>query len=594
MHVLYPEVPRLAGLTEREHVTDHLDRGLRHSILRSFIPGLCAAGWTLAATAAGAQATFPDAGELQRRSQESLQPPPAARQPPAEPAPAQPDRTGPPITVRRFVVEGATLVPAEELQARLAPLLGRAASLGELQAAADGLAAAYRERGWFARAQIPPQDASDGTLRIRIIEGRFGRLRSTGEPGLRAHVPTIEALVGARLRPGAPYAQDALERGLLLANDLPGVQVDGVLQAGEATGTSDLALRIADQPLVSGHVGANNAGSRATGRAQANAQVALDNPSGRGDQATLGVLASEDLHYAALGYSLPLGSDGLRARVGASALRYRLGGSFSALDARGRSRTATAGVTYAVLRTGTGSLWISADANDAHDEDETLGITLRDRHVTTLPLAAWGERSDALGGGGFNTWRLAVVPGKVRLGVDAPLDAAGPGTAGSFVRVPFDVRRDQRVGDSTYVRVRMTGQWADGNLDSSQKFGLGGPYAVRGFPGDDGQGDAGVLLQVEWHHALAPAIDGFVFGDGGRIRQHMTTWPGWDARSTGRNSYGLAAAGVGFTWSPHASLQANLTVAWPLGGNPGSGIPDKNQDGSDIGPRAWLALAYRF
>jgi len=569
-------------------------RSLRRGLFRTFVPSLHAAGLALACAAAEAQPVVPDAGELQRRSQESLQPPPSSRQPAAAPGPAEPDRGGPRITVRRFAVEGATLIPEGELEARLAPLRGRPASMGELQAAAEGLADAYRERGWFARAQIPPQDASDGTLRIRVIEGRFGRLRSPGQAGLRANVPSIEALVGRRLPPGEPYSQDALERGLLLANDLPGVQVDGVLQAGEAAGTSDLELRIADQPLVSGFAGLNNAGSRSTGRAQANAQLALDNPGGRGDQATLGLLAAEDLHYAVLGYSFPLGADGLRARLGASALEYKLGDSFAALDARGRSRTVTAGVAHPVLRTGTQSIWFSADANEAHYQDETLGVTLRDRRVTTLPLSAWGERSDTLGGGGFTTWRLGLVPGKVRLGVDAAADAAGPGTAGAFTRVPFDLRRDQRTGDASYLRVRVAGQWADGNLDSSQKFGLGGPYGVRGFPGDDGQGDAGVLLQAEWHRALAPAFDGFVFGDGGHIRQHMTPWPGWDARSTGHNSYGLAAAGLGLNWTPTASLQASLTVAWPLGGNPGSGIPDTNQDGSRIGPRAWLALAYRF
>jgi hemolysin activation/secretion protein len=211
-----------------------------------------------------------------------------------------------------------------------------------------------------------------------------------------------------------------------------------------------------------------------------------------------------------------------------------------------------------------------------------------------LALSAWGERTDGLGGGGFNTWRVAVVPGRVRLGVDAPIDAAGPGAAGSFVRVPFELRRDQRLDAHSYLRLRVAGQWADGNLDSSQKFGLGGPNGVRGFPGDDGQGDAGALLQVEWHRALAPGLEGFVFADTGRIRQHMDTWPGWDTRNTGRNSYDLSAAGLGLVWNPLAALQANLVVAWPLGGNPGSGVPDTNQDGSSIGPRAWLALAYRF
>jgi hypothetical protein len=119
--------------------------------------------------------------------------------------------------------------PAEELAAQLEPWRNRAATLGKLRAAAEGLVGYYRERGWYARVQIPPQDSSDGTLRIRSIEGRFGQLRTEPAPGLRADAAAIGRVVGHRLQPGQPYSQDALERGLLLANDLPG---QGALQPG--------------------------------------------------------------------------------------------------------------------------------------------------------------------------------------------------------------------------------------------------------------------------------------------------------------------------------------------------------------------------
>lgn len=555
-----------------------------------------AAAAMLAALAASgvvqAQAV-PDAGRLQRQTEQGLTPPPAPAPPLARPA-APIDRSGPQLTVRRFAIEGATLIPAEELAAQLEPWRDRPAFLGELQAAAEGLVGTYRERGWYARVQIPPQDASDGTLRIRIIEGRFGRLRSEAAPGTRARIDSIEQLVGRRLQPGQPYSQDALERGLLLANDLPGVTVDGLLQAGEARGTSDLLLQVADRPLFSGQAAVNNAGSRFTGRAQASGQLALDNPGGRGDQATLNLLVAEGLRYAGLAYAAPLGADGLRARVGVTALGYRLGDSFEALGAKGHSRTATVGLAYPLLRSGARNAWLGIDAGEARYEDETLGVTRRDRRVATLALSAWGNDSDGFGGGGFNDWRLALTLGKARLGVDAALDAAGPDTAGTFARLAGELRRDQRLGGNFFLRARLSGQLADGNLDSSQKFGLGGAYGVRGYPADDGQGDAGVLLQLELHRPLAHGFDGFVFFDGGRIRQHQDPWAGWDTRASGNNGYGLAAAGIGLNWNHPAGWQASLVIAQPLGNNPGSGVPGHNQDGGETGTRTWLTLARRF
>ena len=47
----------------------------------------------------------------------------------------------------------------------------------------------------------------------------------------------------------------------------------------------------------------SNAGSRFTGTNQVNAQLALNNPGGHGDQAALSLVAAEDLRYAGLGYS---------------------------------------------------------------------------------------------------------------------------------------------------------------------------------------------------------------------------------------------------------------------------------------------------
>jgi hemolysin activation/secretion protein len=544
----------------------------------------------------------PNAGQLQRQTEQILSPP-AAAVPPVPSAPAAAiDRSGPPLTIERFAIEGASLIPADELARQLDAYRGRPLSLGELQAATQELVGYYRERGWYARVQLPPQDASSGTLRIRIIEGRFGRLlvepdtaRNTTQ---RTDTAAVERLVGSRLHSGEPYAQADLERGLLLANDLPGVRADGVLQAGEQGGTSDLALRIQDRPLFSGQVGLNNAGSRFTGRAQASAQLALNSPSGRGDQLGLSALAAERLSYAALGYSLPLGSDGLRANVAVSELRYRLGKDFAALDARGTARTVSAGLAYPLRRSAAFNLWLGLDVVEGRYHDDSLGVALRERRVSSLALSLYGNARDGWGGGGASEWRVALGQGRVALGQsgEQAQDAAGPRTAGSFTRLNYELRREQLLGESFYLRVRLAGQQASGNLDASQKFALGGPYGVRGYPGDDGLGDSGTLLQVELHRPLpwAVGLDGFAFLDGGVVRQHQNPWVGWDTRGSGRNSYGLAAAGLGLNWQSASGFSASAILAVPLGGNPGSGVAGRNQDGSRTANWLWLTLAQRF
>jgi hemolysin activation/secretion protein len=560
-----------------------------------------AAVLTLALTSTAQAQTAPvapDAGQLQRQTEQNLNPP-AAAVPPTPAVPAAPiDRSGPQVSIQRFAIEGASLIPAEELAQQLAAYRGRPLSLGELQAAAQELVGYYRARGWYVRVQLPPQDASSGTLRIRVIEGRFGRMLTEPEAGQRTHSAAVESLVSRRLQPGQPYAQADLERGLLLANDLPGIQADGVLQAGTQSGTSDLALRIQDGPLLSGQVGANNAGSRFTGREQASAQLALNSPSGRGDQLAFSALASQRLSYAALGYSLPLGSDGLRASVGVSELRYRLGEDFAALDAKGTARTTSAGLAYPLQRSVAFNLWLGLDVIEGRYRDDSLGQTLRERRVSSLAMSLYGNARDGWGGGGASEWRAALSQGRVALGLpgERTQDAAGPQTEGGYTRLNYEVRREQLLGGSFYLRARLAGQQASRNLDASQKFAIGGAYGVRAYPGDDGLGDSGTLLQLEVHRALpwVSGLDGFVFLDGGFVRQYQNPWLGWDTRASGNNRYGLAAAGLGLGWRSNSGFSASATLAVPLGGNPGSGVDGRNQDGSRTAPWLWLTLTQRF
>jgi len=577
---------------------------LRLPSTRLAYPCLVAA-LTLSAGAVQAQTTppatnVPGAGQLQRQTEQTLQPPPPAVAPPSQPAEAAVDRSGPLMTIQRFAIEGASLIPADELARQLDPYRGRPMSLGELQAAVQTLVATYRERGWFARVLIPPQDASAGTLRVRVIEGRFGRVISSDRAPRRADSAFVEAVVARRLRPGEPYSQAELERGLLLANDLPGVRADGVLQAGTQTGTSDLALHIQDGPLFTGQLGLNNAGSRFTGRAQANAQLALDNPSGRGDQATLTALAAERLDYLGAGYSVPLGHDGWRASLAHTELHYRLGGGFSALDARGAARTTSLGLAYPLQRSGDASVWIGLSAEQGRYNDDTLGATLRQRRVDTAALALWGNARDGWGGGGISDWRVALAQSHLTLGepVDRMQDAAGPKAAGSAMRLSYELRREQNFNAPLYWRIRMAGQFASRNLDASQKMALGGPSGVRAYPGDDGLGDSAHLVQLELHRPFtwnAPgAFDGFLFLDGGVVRQHRNLWAGWDTRNSGHNTYGLAAAGLGLNWTSPTGLAASLTLAVPLGNNRGSGVSGRNQDGSRTAPWVWLSLRQRF
>ncbi|MGE1153880.1 ShlB/FhaC/HecB family hemolysin secretion/activation protein [Pseudomonas kitaguniensis] len=559
---------------------------------------LALSGAALCASAASAQVA-PDSGQLQRQIEQDKQRPVSASPPASPVSPPHVEHSGPKVVIHNVEIVGAKLIPAAELAHQFDPYLNRPMSLSEIQVAAQRFVGYYRERGWFVRVQLPAQDVSGGTLRVNIVEGRFGRLQVA--PGIgRVNRDFVSTLVGQDLNADEPYSVSQLERGLLLANDLPGVRAEGTLRPGQAPGTSDLELRITDTALVGGIAGANNFGNRFTGRQQGYGTVRLDNPSGFSDQVQLSGVLSEWLDYESVTYNFPIGYEGLRANLGYGQLHYRLGKEFAELDARGQSRTLYAGLSYPLLRSTEHNLTLGLNVSQARLEDEAFGVTLRRRDIKLTTLELRGDERDEWAGGGITSGRLALEGGNASLRVEADRlqDAQSAGVEGGFTALGLELRRDQVLAPALYLRGHFTSQIGFNNLASSQQFSLGGPYGVRGYPVNEGSGDSGAIMQLELHSLLpvlrVANLDGYAFFDAGLVRQHQALWQGWDIAGSGRNTYGLYATGVGLAWSHTHGLAINGIFAVPLGNNPGSNRSDRDQDGGATGPRVWLTASQSF
>ncbi|NYZ15110.1 ShlB/FhaC/HecB family hemolysin secretion/activation protein [Azospirillum sp. RWY-5-1] len=518
----------------------------------------------------------PNAGSLQRMLRDGV-PDLAPQRPPAAPAePEAPPDTGPRLLVKGFVIDGATLIPQAELQTLLSGRVGKEQSLRDLQDAARSIADAYRVRGYFARAFLPAQDVTDGIVRIQVVEGRFGRVIRQDEP-TRADGTFVESVVAARLKPGEPYSLADLERGLLLANDLPGISADGTLKAGAAPGTSDLTLAVRDTPVATAQIGADNAGTRSTSLYRANAGLSLNGLTGYGDQLAVRTIASTRLTYGQAGWSVPLGPDGWQAGLLMTALRYRLGGSYEDTDGRGVAITQSASITYPLIRSSTETLRLRAAYEHGRFDDDILGEPLHRKRINKGRLALVGDRSDGWGGGGLSSYQLVLTSGVLdlsRLDGDLALDELSTRSDGRFTKLTFEFQRDQALATDLFLRARIAGQWSGGNLDSSEQFSLGGPGGVRAYPVNEAPGDSGLLATLELHRPFADGwasgLDLFGFVDAGAIRQHADRWDGWDAGSDIPNSYPLFGAGVGASYAVSGRLGVTVTAAVPVGANQGA------------------------
>jgi hemolysin activation/secretion protein len=548
--------------------------------------------------------TAPDAGSLQRDIERSRVPGAAPRQPvaPVVEEPARPALTA--ADSVRFHVKafriGRTAAFAE---ADLLPLLqaytGKELTLADLQRAADTITRHYRDRGYFvARAYLPAQDIRDGVVEIVVLEGKVDRIAVRPSGAIRLHGPVVERTLRAALPAEASIREADLERGLLLLGDLPGIDVRSTLSPGAAVGASTLTAEVTEGPLVSGNVDFDNFGNKFSGPYRVGGTLNLNDPTGLGDQLNLRATESSGTHYGRLGYLLPAGSSGLKLGVAYAATRYKLCCEFASLEAKGDAQVATLNALYPLFRSRNFSLYGTAAYDSKHYFNSTVTGTTSDKKARVLALGLNGDGRDNLGGGGMNNFGLALSDGRLDLdgwAADRAADDATTRAHGRYRKTTYSLARLQRVGEATSAYAALSGQTAAKNLDSSEKFVLGGPNGVRAYPQGEAPGDEGYLLNLELRYELNPSLQVAVFVDHGEIHLHRNEWAGWNGANTRiGNRYGLSGYGAGLSWSQPGNYLVRASLAFRMGDNPGRDVNDNDSDNTRNRARFWLQAVKYF
>ncbi|WP_343728874.1 ShlB/FhaC/HecB family hemolysin secretion/activation protein [Duganella sp.] len=525
----------------------------------------------------------PDAGQLlQENGPRALREPvPAAALPLTTPTPPpQVAPGGVTVTLKQIAITGNTLISQDELLRALGQVQGKTYDFAGLNALADSISNHYRAAGYpFARAYLPQQDLQQGSLRIEVLEGRYGQITAHGDPGLSA--PGQRFL--SPLKSGSVIESSALERVTLILDDQPGIKSIPVVRPGRDVGTGDLAVEIQRDHRYAGEIGIDNDGNRYTGRNRVHVNLDIDSPLTLGDQLVMqGMYTDEQMWFGAVSYALPLNAHGLRGRIGYTHSYYALADSFAALDATGTADVSSAGLSYPLVRSQRYNLTLSGTLEHKRLHDRQGATDSRsDKSSNSLPLTLNFDVRDTLLRGGVTYGAVSWTPGRLQLDADlAPSDALSARTAGHFSKWNLDLARIQALTSSLDLYGRVSAQRASKNLDSSQKFGLGGRNGVRAYPSGEGYGDSGALAQVELRYA-AGAFVPYVFFDAGRVTINRAPWTG-DA-----NHRTLAGGGAGLRYASRV-ISASVLLAWRThGGAPRS----EPQDGQ---PMVWVNAAYQF
>ena len=269
------------------------------------------------------------------------------------------------ITLKNIQFKGVTILGDMELKELVSAYIGVPMSYEQMLDIGMAVENYYRKNNYLARAILPPQDLTDGVLTVDVIESVFSKIEVDKElddlPNTQQHVAN---LIQAQQPTGELLNTKALDRGLALANDIPGLSVKGSLRQGREAGETELLLELYKGRTRQSELTADNAGSRSTGAIRLLASMTWLNPNDIADMLNIVAVHTRGSNYARLAYSIPVGTDGWRMGMNVSSMNYEVVvGEQGMVGAVGRAITQGLEMVYPLLRSDQASATVTVNAD---------------------------------------------------------------------------------------------------------------------------------------------------------------------------------------------------------------------------------------
>jgi hemolysin activation/secretion protein len=579
----------------------------RVSALLLTLAGILLSGQAAAVDAGAQLRRFQD--ETQRRIQESRPPTAPLPELPASPSREAAAANSAQAHVAGFEVHGVTQFSAAEISEVLKNYTGRNLSTAEIHEAANALMRHYRSAGFMlAKVFVPPQTFHE-VVRLDVEEGY---LESNGieviNKGERVRTDIVRDILDSQLYSDRPLKRHDLERALLIADDLPGTRIGSIIYPGTEVGTARLRSVMSDEPLLSGNLDIDNFNNRQLGQERLGATLYLNSPSGVGDQVVTRLVTSGSRsNYAYLTYLRPVGNSGTRVGASIDYFNYDANALYGLGEISGYASDARLYATYPLVRSRYTNVNLRTDLShyrivDRNPDNPTFvtpsanPFADAERRINLLQVGLSGDETHDALPNGTTLFEATATAGNLDITGNTAyqaFEAAGPKTDGGFARFNFRLQRLQHIAGPWSAFASIIGQLASGNLDSSQRFYLGGATSLAGYPVGEASGDQGAEVHLELRRDFAAPWGGNLqaglFYGQGWLRQLKDPWFPLD------NNITLKTAGLQLTQTIQRTWVIRGLVGYQFGPeSPIEKITGNNSDGRDQSYRAWFQVIRYF
>ena len=514
------------------------------------------------------------------------QTPPAA----AQSAPQQDPR----FEIRRFVVEGASLVSPAELDAATGPFTGASKDFADVPRALEAIERLYTSKGYSAvQVILPEQELDKGQVHFKVVEARIGKVIVEGnkffdEANVRASLPS--------LAPGVSPNVDRIAESLRVANENPAKQTVALLRGGAEEGTVDAVIRVTDENPVKYSVTLDNSGTAETGLFRVGfgfqhanlwnrdhvfsgqyvmAQHMRDHPHSMTREPNPRVFIMGG------SYRVPLYRSGDSMEFSAGYSNVNSGtvqGLFGQFNVAGAGTIFGSRYNYNLPRIGELEHRLTFGWDWRAYNNRTTSVignftVLPDVTVSPVSVTYSGVYRSSVSETTFNFAGFKNLPGGNDGGTKA-FDAFRPGASPGYTIWRYGLGYNQAFASDWQGRFAFSGQMTRNRLISGEQFGIGGADSVRGFFEREVANDSGfrgtveaytpdLAAKVEW--LAGYRLRALMFYDWGQVRRFGAQFG--DILRQGIASFGLGAR---MSRGTNLSVRVDYGIILDPGGSQGN------------------------
>ncbi len=491
----------------------------------------------------------------------------------------------------RIDVQSALLAP--QIAALLNPFIGKSRISGEELARARGeVWDLLRRHGRMTRVELSGESSAQGSvLHVTVRDIAVRAVLVEPERGSVLGQKTLDDILASAktgLAEGGLLDIEGLENRIRRRLFLRDVDLRAVLVP---VGVDQVNVKILVARRPAAPIGLlaqlDNFGPRSFGQNRYTLGLSLAGRIVDGDQLDLMTINSSHMHYGRIGYEFPLLPLGARVDVSGAIVTYQ-----AASGAKGQTTVLGSGLSYPF---------------HIGDRTQWIGQLHYQHRQQTDRLDPFGNIADKATDSVKGALDFRIYPGPAQVAYFTPalsvgrLDLSGLASAlaqdqftartdGGFAKLEWEAGWNMLFGQRGRfdARIDAMGQFADRNLDQSEKFALGGPRGIRAYGSAEALGDEGALVNAELGYRPLPWLRAYTFYGVGRIRRNLNPW----AVESIPQTYTLQGAGIGLSANVGPAV-GSLIYTRQIGNNPGRSADGLDSDGLRGRERVWFTLTLR-